>query len=154
MFWPFVPKFSKMSGYIQFFFFRDIIPTNIFRLRLMGAFSGAWLTKNKFLTELNSQNSAVQFLFVTFFHEFNLVRFCSNFKLDYFHKKNLQWWNLFVDVFSHLREIGMQTLLTFWRMDMELGSESVNMLTRGVVAAMRVVTNQSKVTPFVLFCFF
>ena len=51
--------------------------------------------------------------------------------------------------FFHLREIGKQTLGNIKKTTLILSSESVNMLIRVVVAAMRVVKNNSKITSIV-----
>ena len=52
-------------------------------------------------------------------------------------------------MFFHLREISKQTLGNVKKTALILSSESVNMLIRGVVAAVRVVKILSKSTPIV-----
>ena len=53
----------------------------------------------------------------------------------------------------HLREISKQTLGNIKKTALILSSESVNMLLREVVAAVRVVKNHSKITSIVCFLF-
>ena len=53
----------------------------------------------------------------------------------------------------YLREISKQTLGNIKKTALILSSESVNLLIRGVVAAMRVVRNHSKSTPIVFFLY-
>ena len=55
--------------------------------------------------------------------------------------------------FLHLREISKQTLGNIKKTGLILSSESVNMLIRGVVAAVRVVKIHSKSTPIVFFLY-
>ena len=137
-----------MTEYNRFIFSGKLVHPNMFRLRLIRPFSDAWFAQNKFLTELNSAISRVHFLFATIFQYLNFVRFrsYSKFKLSY--GCNLQWWKPFVDIFSHVREISKQTLGNIKKTGLILSSESVNMLIRGVVAAVRVVKIHSKSTPF------
>ena len=56
----------------------------------------------------------------------------------------------FVDIFFNLREISKQTLGNIKNTGLILSSESVNMLIRGVVAAVRVVKIHSKNTPIAI----
>ena len=60
---------------------------------------------------------------------------------------------VFVDMIFHLWEISKQTLGNIKKTALMLSNESVNMLIRGVVAAMRVVKNHSKSTSFVFFLY-
>ena len=55
--------------------------------------------------------------------------------------------------FFHLREIGKQTLGNIKKTALILSSESVNMLKRGEVAAVRVVEKHSKSTSIVFFLY-
>ena len=66
----------KMSEYNRFIFSGTLVHPNIFRLRLFRAFSDAWFAQIKFLTELNSPISGVQFSFATIFQCLIFVRFC------------------------------------------------------------------------------
>ena len=138
-----------MIQYNQIIFSGALVNPNIFRLGLIRAFSDAWFAQNNVLTELNSANSAVHFWFATIFQCFNFVRFCSNSKLKLSHGRNLQWCKPFLDIFFHLREISKQTLENIEKTALILSSESVNILIRGVVAAVRVV----KMTPKALLLF-
>ena len=100
-------------------------------------------------------NSVAKFLHCTFrLQQFFIILLSS----DFAHIPNLCFplMKLTMDkvvcpYIFHLREIGMQTLGTFKKKALFLGSESVNMLIGGMVAAMRVVKNHSKMTPFVFF---
>ena len=87
-----------------------LFQSNIFRLRLIGAFFDKWFAQNNFLTELTLAISGVHFSFATIFQYFKFVRFCSYSKLKLSHGCSLQWWKRFVDIFFHLREISKQTL--------------------------------------------
>ena len=138
-----------MAEYNRFIFSGTLVHSNIFRLRLIRAFSDARFTQNKFLTELNLVISGVHFSVTTIFQYLKFVRFCSysNLKLSY--GFSLQWWKPFVDIFFHLREISKQALGNIKKTGLILSSESVNMLIRGVVAAVRVVKIHSKITPVV-----
>ena len=138
-----------MTQYNHFIFSGTLVHSNIIRLRLIWAFWDAWFARNKFLTELNSPISGVHFSFASIFQYFNFVRFRSFSKLNFFYKFSLQWWKPFVDIFFHLWEISKQTLGNIKKTGLILCSESVNMLIRGVVAAVRVVKNHSKITPIV-----
>ena len=138
-----------MAEYNRFIFSGTLVHSNIFRLRLIRAFSDARFTQNKFLTELNLVISGVHFSVTTIFQYLEFVRFCSysNLKLSY--GFSLQWWKPFIDIFFHLREISKQTLGNIKKTGLNLSSESVNMLIRGVVAAVRVGKIHSKITPIV-----
>ena len=138
-----------MAEYNRFIFSGTLVHSNIFRLRLIRAFSDARFTQNKFLTELNLVISGVHFSVTTIFQYLKFVRFCSysNLKLSY--GFSLQWWKPFVDIFFHLWEISKQALGNIKKTGLILSSESVNMLIRGVVAAVRVVKIHSKITPIV-----
>ena len=149
VFWRFLTQFSKMTEYNQFIFSGTLVHSNIFRLRLIRAFSNAWFAQNKFLTEVNLAISGVHFLFTTIFQYLKFVRFCSYSKLKLSYGFSLQWCKPFVDIFFHLREISKQTLENIKKTGLILSSESVNMLIRGVVAAVRVVKIHSKGTPIV-----
>ena len=138
-----------MAEYNQFIFSGTLVHSNIFRLRLIWAFFDAWFTQNKFLTELNLVISGVHFSVTTIFQYLKLVQFCSYSKLKLSYGCSLQWWKPFVDIFFHLREISKQTLGNIKKTGLILSSESVNMLIRGVVAAVRVVKIHSKITPIV-----
>ena len=138
-----------MAEYNQFIFSGTLVHSNIFRLRLIWAFSDAWFARNKFLTELNSPISGVHFPVTSIFQYLKFVRFRSYSKLKLSYRCSLQWWKPFVDIFFHLREISKQTLGNIKKTGLILSSESVNMLIRGVVAAVRVVNNHSKITPIV-----
>ena len=146
VFWPFLPHFYKMTQFNPFIFSGTLFHPNRFRLRLFRAFFDAWFTQNKILTELDSAISAVQFSFATIFQYFNCVRFRSFSKLKLCYGVSLQW---FVDIFFHFREISKQTLGNIKITALIFSSESVNMLTRGVAAAVRVVRNHCKSTSFV-----
>ena len=137
-----------MTEYNRFIFWRTLVHSNIFRLRLIRAFSEAWFAKNKFLTEVNLVISAGHFS-VTSFPYLKIVRFCPYSKLKFSYGCSLQWWKPFVDIFFHLWEISKQTLGNIKKTGLILSSESVNMLKRGVVAAVRVVKIRSKITPIV-----
>ena len=108
----FLPKFSKMTEYNQFMFLRTLVCLNIDRLGLLQAFSVACFPENKFLTELNSSISAVQFSFTTTFHYLIFLRFRLYFKHRFFHKTISQWWKQFLDIFFHLGALGMETVET------------------------------------------
>ena len=138
-----------MTDYNQFNFSETLIHLNIIRLRLIWAFCDAWFAQNKFLTELNSAISGAHFPFSTIFQYLKLVRVCSYSKLKLSFGCSLQWSKPFVDIFFHLWEISKQTLGNIKKTGLNLSSESVNMLIRGVVAAVRVVKIHSKSTPFV-----
>ena len=142
-----------MTEYKQVIFSGTLVHPTCFRLRLFSAFSGAWFAKNNFLTELNSPNSAKQFSFATFFQDFNFVRCRSNSRLKFSYGCSLQGSKPFGDIFSHLWEINKQTLGNNKKTALILSSESVTMLTREVVADVRVVRNHSKSTSFVFFVF-
>ena len=117
------------------------------------SFFDAWLAQNKFLTEVNLAISGVHFSFTTIFQYLKFVRFCSYSKLKLSYGFNLQWCKSFVDIFFHLREISKQTLGNIKKTGLISSSESVNMLIRGVVAAVRVVKIHSRITPFVFFLY-
>ena len=138
-----------MAEYNQFIFSGTLVHSNIFRLRLIRAFFDAWFALNKFLTELYLAISGVHFSVITIFHYLKFVRFCSYSKLKFSYGCSLQWGKPFVDIFFHLREISKQTLGNIKKTGLILSSESVNMLIRGVVAAVRVVKIDSKSTPIV-----
>ena len=142
-----------MTEYNQFTFSRTLVHSNIFRLGLFRAFSVVALAQNKFLTELNSPVSAVHFSFATKFQYLNFVRFCSYSKLKFSHGCSLQWSRRFVDIFFLLREKRKQTLRNIKKTALFLSSESVNMLIRGVVAAVRVVRNRSNIPSVVFFLY-
>ena len=142
-----------MTEYNIFTFSGTLVHSIIFRLRLIQAFFDACFAQNKFLTELNLAISAVHFSFATIFQYLNFVRFRSYPKLKFSYGCNLQWWKPFVDIFFHLREISKQTLGNIKKTGLILSSESVNMLVRGVVAAVRVVRNHSKSNPIVFFLY-
>ena len=99
-----------MAEYNQFIFSGTLVHSNIFRLRLIRAFSDAWFAQNKFLTELNLVISGVHFSVTTIFQYLKFVRLCSYSKLKLSYGCSLQWWKPFVDIFFHLREISKQTL--------------------------------------------
>ena len=138
-----------MAKYNQFIFSGTLFHSNIFRLRLIWVFSDAWFTQNKILTEVNLAISGVHFSVTTIFQYVKFVRFCSYSKIKLSYGCSLQWWKPFVDIFFHLREISKQTLGNIKKTGLILSSESVNMLIRGVVAAVRVVKIHSKSTPIV-----
>ena len=139
-----------MDKYNLFIFSGTIVHPNIFRLRLIRAFSDKWFAQNKFLTELNSPISGVHFSFATIFQYLIFVWLRSYFELKLSYQRSLQWWKRFVGIFFHLWEISKQTLGNIKKTALILSSESVNMLIRGVVAAVRVVKNRSKST-FIVF---
>ena len=149
VFRPFLPQFFKMTEFNRFIFSGTLVQPNIIRSRLFLAFFVAWFAQNQFFTELNSPISAVHFSFATIFQNLNFVRFRSYSKLRLSFGFNLRWLKPFVDIFFHLREIRKQTLGNIKKTALILSSESVNMLIRGVVAAVRVVKNHSKSTPSV-----
>ena len=99
-------------------------------------------------------------------HQFGqyTVRFLRFFNIfissDFAHIPNLSFLmdinfngETFVNIFFHLREISKQTLGNIKKTALILSSESVNMLIRGVVAAVRVVRNHSKSTSIVFFLY-
>ena len=139
-----------MTLFTPFIFSGTLFPSNIFRLRLIRVFSDAWFAQNKFLTELILAISGVHFSFATIFQYLNFVPFCSYYKLKLSYRCSLQWWKMFVDIFFHLWEISKQTLGNIKKTGLILSSESVNVLIRGVVAAVRVVKIHPKSTPIVL----
>ena len=143
-----------MTEYNQFIFSGTLFHLNIFRLELFWFFFDAWFAQNNFLTELNPPISAVHFPFATNFHYLNFIWFRSYSKLRFSYGCSLQWWKPFVDIFFHLREISKQTMGNIKKTALILSSESVNMLIRGVVAAVRVVRNHSKSTPIAFVLFF
>ena len=138
-----------MTDNIRFIFSGTLVHLNIFCLRLTQAFFDAWFAQNKFLTEHIMAISGVHFSFATIFQYLKFVRFCSYSKLKLFCRFNSQWCKPFVDIFFHFREIGKQTLGNIKKTGLILSSESVNMLIRGVVAAVRVVKIHSKSTAIV-----
>ena len=142
-----------MTEYNRLTFSGTVFHSNIFRLRLIRAFSDAWFAQNKFLTELTLAISAVHFSFATIFQYLNFIRFCSYSKLKLSYGYSLQWWKAFVDIFFHLREISKQTLRNIKKTGLTLSIESVNMVIRGVVAAVRVNKIHSKSTPIVFFLY-
>ena len=149
VFWRLLTQFSKMAEYKQFIFSGTLVLSNIFRLRLIRAIFDPWFAQNKFLTELNLAISGVHFSVTTIFQYLKFVRFCSYSKLKLSHGCSLQCCKPFVDIFFHFREISKQTLGNTKKTGLILSSESVNMLIRRVVAAMRVVKIHSKITPIV-----
>ena len=80
-----------MAEYNRFIFLGTLVHLNIFRLGLLRAFSDAWFTQNKFLTELNLAISGVHFPVTTIFQYLKFVRFCSYFKLKFSYRCSLQW---------------------------------------------------------------
>ena len=100
-------------------FFRDINSFEYLLFENTATFFEALFSQNRFLTELVSPTSAVHFSFQQFFTP-NFLPFCSlsNFKFSF--GCSFQWWELLVDIFLHLWEIGMQILgttlkkLQFW----------------------------------------
>ena len=142
-----------MTVYKQFILSGTLLHPNIFRLRLLWAFFDAWFTQKKLLTELHSPVSGELFSFVTIFQNLKIVRFRSYSKLKLFFRCNLQWWKRFVDILFHLGEISKEILGNIKETGLILSSESVNLLKRGVVAAVRVVKNHSKITRIVFFLY-
>ena len=145
-----------MAEYNQFILSVTFLYSNSFRLRLIRAFFEAWFAQNKFLTELSSPISGVHFPFTSIFQYLKFVRFRSYSKLKLSRRCRLQWRKPFVDIFLqffHFREIGKQTLGNIKKTALILSCESVNMLIRGVVAAVRVATNHSKITSIVFFLY-
>ena len=138
-----------MAEYNQFIFSGTLVHPYIFRLGLIRAFCDAWFTQNKLSTELSLAFSGVHFSFATIFQYLKFVRFWWYSKLKFSYICNLQWWKVFVDVFFHFWEISKQTLGNNKKTGLALSSESVSMLIRGVVAAVRVVKIHSKSTPIV-----
>ena len=138
-----------MTEYNQFIFSGTLVHPNIFRLKLIWAFSDAWFAQKNCLTELTLAKSGMHFSFPTYFQYLNFVRFRSYSKLKLSCRCSLQWWKPFVDIFFYLREISKQTLGNIKKTALILSSESVNMPIRGVVAVVRVVKIHSKITPFV-----
>ena len=123
-----------------------LVHPNIFRLRLIRAFSNAWFAQNKFSTKLNLANSAVHLSFATIVQYLNFVRFHSFSTLKLSYGCSSQRLKPFVDIFFHLREMSKQTLGNIKKTALNLSTESVNMLIRGVVTAVRVVKIHSKST--------
>ena len=138
-----------MAEYNQFIFSGTLVHSNFFLLRLIPAFFDPWFAQNQLLTEVNLAIHGVDFLFATIFQYLKFVRFCSYSKIKLSCGCSLQWLKLFVDIFFHLREISKQTLGNIKKNRSKFSSESVNMLIRGVVAAVRVVKIHSKSTPIV-----
>ena len=141
-----------MTEYSPLIFSGSLVHPNFFGLRLLQAFFGARFAQNEFLAELNSPISGVHFSFATIFQYLTFIRFCSYSKLELSFGCSLQGWKLFIDLFFHLREIRKQTLGNIKQTALTLSSESVNMLIRGLVAAVRVARNHSKITFIVFFC--
>ena len=138
-----------MTVYNRFIFSRTLVYSNIFCLRLIRAFFHAWFAQNKFLTELFLAISGVHSSFATIFQYLKFGRFCLYSKLKLSYRFSLQRCKPFLDIFFHLREISKQTLGNIKKTGLILSSESVNMLIRGVVTAVRVVKIHSKSTPIV-----
>ena len=90
-FWRFPTQFSKMSEHNRFIYSGTLVHSNIFRLRLIRAFSDAWFTQKKNLTEVTLAISGVHFLFTTIFQYLKFVQFCSYSKLKLSHGRSLQW---------------------------------------------------------------
>ena len=80
-----------MAEYNRFIFSGTLVHSNIFRLRLVRAFSDAWFAQNKFLTELNLAISGVHFSVTTIFQYLNFVRFRSYSELKLSYRSKLQW---------------------------------------------------------------
>ena len=80
-----------MAEYNRFIFSGTLVHSNIFRLRLIRAFSDAWFAQNEFLTELNLAISGVHFSVITIFQYLKFVRFCSYSKLKLSYRCSLQW---------------------------------------------------------------
>ena len=95
----------------------------------------------------------MHFSFARIFQYLNFVRFRSSSKFKLFYGCSLRWCKQFVNIFFHLWEMSMQTLGNIKKTGLILSSESVNMLIRGVVAAVRVVKIHPKSTPIVFFLF-
>ena len=140
-----------MTEYNWLTFSRTLFHANSFRLKLFRAFFDAWFAQKKFLTELNSPFSAVHYSFATIFQYPNFVQFRWYSKLKLSYGCSLQWWKPFVDLLFLLWEIGKQLLGNFKKTAIFLSSESVNMLLRGFVEAVRVVRNHSKFTSICIF---
>ena len=138
-----------MTEYNRLFYLNTLFHPNTFRLGLFRAIFDAWFAQREFLTELSSPFSAAYFSFATNFQYLNFVRFRSYSELRFSYGCSLQWWISFVDIVFHLRQIRKQTMGNNKKTALILSSESVYMLIRGVVAAMRVVRNHSKSTAIV-----
>ena len=91
VFWRFLTQLSKMAVYNQFIFSGTIVHSNIFRLGLIRAFSDAWFTQNKFLTEVLLAFSGVHFSFATILQYLKFVRFYSFSKDKVSYGCSLQW---------------------------------------------------------------
>ena len=141
-----------MAEYNQFIFSGTLVHSNIFRLRLIRAFCDVWFAQTKFLTELKLAISGVYFSVTTIFQYLKFVRSCSYSKLKLSYRCSLQWWKPFVDIFFHLWELSKQTLGNIKKTGLILSSESVNMLLRGVVAAVRVAKFTPKALLLYSFC--
>ena len=59
---------------------------------------------------------------------------------DFAHRCSFWWWKPFVDIVFHLRETRKQTLGNIKKTALILSSESVNMLIRGVMVAVRLLS--------------
>ena len=137
-----------MSENIRFIFSETIVRPYILRLRLCQAFSDASFTQNNFLFEPNFPKSALHFSFTRNFHSCNFVPFCYYLKLIFW-----MWFTMVQTVcryaFSSARDL-VANIGVFLKSGSLLGSESANMLIRGVVVAVRVVKNYSTITLFCL----
>ena len=122
---------------------------NIFRLRLLRAFSDAWFAQKEFLTEVNLAFRQCTFRLSQFFNFsiLNLSHFAHIPNLSFPINVDYNGENRLLISFFHLREISKQTLGNIKKTGLPLSSESVNMLIRWVVAAVRVVKIHSKSTP-------
>ena len=80
-----------MAEYNQFILSGTLVRSDIFRLRLIRAFSDAWFAQNKFLTEVNLAIPGVHFSVTTIFQYLKFVRFCSYSKLKLSYRRSLQW---------------------------------------------------------------
>ena len=141
-----------MTEYIGFVFSGTLVHPNIFCLRLFRAFSIAGFTRKTLSFELNPPISAVQFSLTIHLHKLDFVQFCSLFKSKFFLDIVYNGENSFPMSFAIFELFGFK----HWGLtkksfnSLTLGSDSVIMLIRGVVAAMQVVKNHSKITPTVL----
>ena len=138
-----------MTEYNRFIFSGTLVQLNIFQLRLIRASADAWFAQTKSLNELSSPFPAVYFSFATIFQYLSFVRFRSYSKLRFFLECNLQSSKSFVDIFFRFWEISKQTLGNIKKTALILSSESVNMLIRRVVTAVRVVRINSRSTSIV-----
>ena len=130
-----------MSEYIQFIFSGKLVQSKVFCLRVLRASSVAWFTQNKFLTELISPVSS---LHMPYFAHISNLDFILDIVLN--GEKRLSFFFIF-DIFGcNLWDLIKKKALF-------LGRGNVNILIRGVVAAVCVTRNHSNFTAILFFLF-